>query len=289
MRARQQRASNRVTNRTVVAALFLLFVCLPAVAQEGTYQQGRQAMNQGRTEEAINDFCSLGGYKDAAQLCAQLRAQLDRLNRTNEQEFQNGVRAFQQGDYATARQYFEQVTGPRYNEAQQYINNRIPAAMKAGPAPGQQVTPLGSITFPKDSASLKTAKKQERTPTTPPPKQTPPVEVKAEVAPATPPPTDADAALREGLRAFYAASYAEAEGRLQQYLASGGARQGLADFYLGASKLSRFYLAGARNEDTPLFVEARTAFKQASKVEGFVLPEQQVSPKIIEVYRNSVQ
>ncbi|MFB3812856.1 MAG: hypothetical protein ACE14L_02000 [Terriglobales bacterium] len=271
-------------------AVLLLLAPSPLFAQEGIYQQGRQAMNQGRTEEAINAFCSLGEYKDAAQYCARLRAQLENLNRGNEANFQSGVRAFQQGNYDLARRYFDQVTGPRYEEAQQYLNVRIPAAMRGGGGQPQVTTPAATITFPKNSAiPAVSAKKPEKI--TPPPIKEPAkvAEITPEVTPPMTTATDADAALREGLRWFYAGRFNDAETSLQQYLDGGGSKRGVAEFYLGASRLSRFYLAGARNEDTPLFVQARTAFRHASKVEGFVVPEQYVSPKILEVYRSSVQ
>jgi TolA-binding protein len=288
---------NRTMAQFLVLVSAVMLISVPLFAQEGAYQQGRQAMNQGRTEEAIQDFCSLGGYKDAPQLCAQLRMQLENLNRANEANFQNGVRAFQQGNYEQARQYFDQVTGSRYNEAQQYLNSRIPAAMKGGAAnrapavtPPAVSAPAATISFPKNSANPVVSKKAAEKVSPPPP---PPIkeEAKSEIsAPTTTAVSaDAEAALRDSLRSFYAGNFSDAETKLQAYIDGGGGKRGMAQFYLGASKLSRFYLAGARNEDTALLMQARTAFRQASKVEGFVLPEQYVSPKIVELYRNSVQ
>ena len=133
MSSRSSTTLNSVANRLrrlVPVIVIVAAFTAPAAAQEGTYQSARQSMMHGNTEDAIRGFCSLGDYRDAAQMCRQLQAQLNELSRRNEASFQNGVRAFQNGNYAAARQAFEQVTGPRYDAAQDYLNNRIPAAMK---------------------------------------------------------------------------------------------------------------------------------------------------------------
>jgi hypothetical protein len=189
---RQRIRAGYVWRRFLVLALALaLLSAAPLWAQEGTYQSARQAMVQGRTEEAIQGFCSLGQYKDAAGLCMQLRAQLANLNRQNEENFRNGIRAFQAGNYAQAQQYFEQVTGPRYEAAQDYINAKIPAAIKAGAKPPVQAgTAVPQVTQPivvapsgKKTATktVKPAERAAKPPVSPPVK----AEARTELPPST--------------------------------------------------------------------------------------------------------
>jgi TolA-binding protein len=277
--------SNALSHRLFLA--LALLSTMPLLAQEGTYQSARQAMVQGRTEEAIQGFCSLGQYKDAAGLCMQLRAQLANLNRQNEENFQNGVRAFQAG-----------------------INAKIPAAINAGAKPptqagtaGPQVTQPAIVAPPAKNASPRTIKPVERAAK---PAVSSPVkaEARTEVAPATPtteapaegPPAaptalaaDVETLLADGIRNYYDADFTGAEAKLKQYLDAGGQRRGAAEFYLGASKLTRFYLAGPNSEDAALLADAKNAFRLASKVEGFTAPETFVSPKIIDVYKTAAQ
>lgn len=66
-----------------------------------------------------------------------------------------------------------------------------------------------------------------------------------------------------------------------------GKKKALSDFYLGASKLSRFYLAGANKEDQEqkaLYAEALKSFAQARKVAGFK-PPLEISPKVLRAYQ----
>jgi TolA-binding protein len=284
----------------VLALMFVAAAALPARGQEGTYQSARQAMEHGQTEEAIQEFCALGDYKDAAQYCRRLQAQLQEVSRRNETNYQNGVRAFQSGDYDAAQHYFEQVTGPRYEAAQEYLNTKIPAARKNGgqggaASPPVKITqPIASIDFAADTSkkSAKTTKavkpaalaaKAVSAPAVPVEAPAPP----APLATATLQPPDADAVLAGGLQAYYGGRFAEAESKLQQYLDGGGARRGVAEFYLGASKLTRYYLGGAKDQDAALLNDARAAFQSAHQVEGFILPEQYVSPKIAAAYKSS--
>jgi TolA-binding protein len=279
-----------------------LWSVLPAGAQEGTYQQAKQAHTQGRTEDAIRGYCSLGDYRDAAQRCQQLQSQLEELSRRNENNYQSGIRAFQSGNYSAARQYFEQVTGPRYDAAQDYLENKIPAAMARGSRPASGVEPIATTPFARGSASPARGAGAKAQASQPNPKQakttiSPAATASSPAANGSAPATlstaatgtDADLALKEAVRDYYQGGFGDAESKLQQYLDNGGSKRGVAQFYLGAVRLSRYYLAGARQEDASLMSDAETAFQAAQKVEGFMPPEQYVSPKILEAYRASGQ
>jgi tetratricopeptide (TPR) repeat protein len=95
--------------------------------------------------------------------------------------------------------------------------------------------------------------------------------------------SDVDAMLAEGIRAFYSGAYSDAEESLKFYLISKGSRVGLAKFYRGATKLTRFYLDP--KADRSLYDDAVQEFKDARQVVGFTPPDAKyVSPKILKVY-----
>jgi hypothetical protein len=89
--------------------------------------------------------------------------------------------------------------------------------------------------------------------------------------------------LAEGLEQFYAGNYPAAIQHLNEYAQSKGEKQPLAHFYLGASKLARFYLAGSANAD--LQQDALKDLAEAKQA-GFKAESQEVSPKILQAYRD---
>ncbi|MCU1285958.1 MAG: hypothetical protein JWO13_2308 [Acidobacteriales bacterium] len=100
--------------------------------------------------------------------------------------------------------------------------------------------------------------------------------------------SDADPQLSRYVSLFYDGSYLEVEPLLNTYIFSqtnGKGKLGLANFYAGASMLTRYYLGGAVDEN--LRREARKKFKAAKEVEGFKAPDKYVSPKIMKVFETS--
>ena len=96
---------------------------------------------------------------------------------------------------------------------------------------------------------------------------------------------DEDPLLAAAIRKFYEGDYEQADYRLKNYIFQGqGKKMGLANFYAGATALSRYYLAGA--SDQSLVADAKKKFRDASGVEGFVVPEKLVSPKVLKVYQD---
>lgn len=89
--------------------------------------------------------------------------------------------------------------------------------------------------------------------------------------------------LLEGLDQFYSGDYASAIQHLQSCAGTGTQKQPLIRFYLGASKLARFFVTGS--EDTNLHQDALNDLKQAKQA-GFTAAGQDVSPKILAVYKN---
>jgi outer membrane protein assembly factor BamD (BamD/ComL family) len=88
--------------------------------------------------------------------------------------------------------------------------------------------------------------------------------------------------LEQGIAEFYKGEYMEATQFLSRYVGESRERLDLANFYLGASKLGRFFLGG--NRDSRLRQEALDHLSSAKKA-GFVAEGQEVSPKILKAYR----
>lgn len=98
--------------------------------------------------------------------------------------------------------------------------------------------------------------------------------------------SDLDTMLAEGIRAFYSGAYSDAEESLKFYLISKGSKVGLAKFYRGAVKLTRFYLDP--KPDNALYDDAVQEFKDAKQVSGFTPPvSKYISPKILKVYEQA--
>jgi tetratricopeptide (TPR) repeat protein len=86
-----------------------------------------------------------------------------------------------------------------------------------------------------------------------------------------------------GLDQFYSGDYASAIQHLQACAHTSPKKQPLIHFYLGASELARFFVTG--NEDSTLHEEALNDLKQA-KQSGFKTTNQDISPKILQVYKD---
>lgn len=98
---------------------------------------------------------------------------------------------------------------------------------------------------------------------------------------------EADVMLTKAIGEYYSGRFDQAEVHIQDYLDVNGSKTGLSYFFLGVSRLTRFYLSGAQETDRKLLKEAGDAFKQAKKVPGFKPPENLVSPKILKVYQGA--
>jgi len=102
--------------------------------------------------------------------------------------------------------------------------------------------------------------------------------------------SEADAMLVRAIREFYQGFYDESETHIKDYMNANGSRTGLSQFYLGAIKLTRYYLAGEPPSDKKLLNDAKTYFQMARGIAGFTPPDQKViSPKILKIYGGSSQ
>ena len=100
--------------------------------------------------------------------------------------------------------------------------------------------------------------------------------------------SEADVMLAKGIREFYQGLFEKSEVHIDDYLNVNGSKTALSQFYLGASKLTRFYLGGER--DAGLKRDAEAAFRLAKKTSGFDPPgEAYLSPKILKAYQDISQ
>jgi hypothetical protein len=100
--------------------------------------------------------------------------------------------------------------------------------------------------------------------------------------------SEADVMLAKGIREFYQGLFEKAETHISDYLDVNGSKTGLSHFYMGASKLTRFYLSGER--DAGLKRDAEAAFRLAKNTSGFRPPgESYLSPKILKAYQDVSQ
>jgi len=99
--------------------------------------------------------------------------------------------------------------------------------------------------------------------------------------------SEADFMLAKGINEFYKQEFESAETHIRDYLDGAGSKAGLANFYLGASKLTRYILGGEQPNDHKLLVQAEDNFRNAKKVQGFAPPEKFVSPKIVKKYQET--
>jgi len=99
--------------------------------------------------------------------------------------------------------------------------------------------------------------------------------------------SEADFMLAKGINEFYKQEFESAETHIRDYLDGAGSKSGLANFYLGASKLTRYILGGEQQNDHKLLVQAEDNFRNAKKVQGFAPPEKMVSPKIVKKFQET--
>ena len=98
---------------------------------------------------------------------------------------------------------------------------------------------------------------------------------------------DADRMLANGIGEFYKGAYEDAEVHIKDYIELNGAKAALAYFYRAASKLTRYYLRGEKQDDRRLLTDAESDFRMAKKTPGFNPPEKMVSPKIMDLYKHT--
>jgi tetratricopeptide (TPR) repeat protein len=85
-----------------------------------------------------------------------------------------------------------------------------------------------------------------------------------------------------GLDQFYSGDYVSATQHLETCSKTNTGKPGMVHFYLGASKLARFFVTGS--DDSALHADALSDLKLA-KQEGFKISGEDLSPRILDVYK----
>ena len=108
-----KKSSLRTNGWLLLAALL---VSVPAFAsKDDDYKAAQAAASAGKAEEAARLFCQLDpGFKDAKMMCDIMRKEAQKEIQKNEDRFQEGLKAFNEGRFDDAKQKFQNVrTGDR--------------------------------------------------------------------------------------------------------------------------------------------------------------------------------
>jgi len=90
--------------------------------------------------------------------------------------------------------------------------------------------------------------------------------------------------LKQALDEFYSGAYTDSEQHLSSYLQESSDNSGLAHFYLGASRLGRYFLEGTSNE--ALHKQALSEMLLAKRA-NFVADPKDISPRILREYQQA--
>ena len=269
------------TRFTCSVALAFVVLSAAARAQEDQYQRAKAALMQGRTDEARQLYCGLAAaapnYKNVRAMCTMLQSK-GSSPADYDAFYDMGVKFFNDGNYDEAAEAFQKVRGGAHrDDAKDYLLYRLPQArMKAAeaaaappsPPPTPPAPPTAPVTQPASAATPSHAGIVKHTA----------VERKT----ATTTERSGESVLADALTEYYAGQFDTAESDLQRYLQQypGSA---LGQFYLGVSRLTRYYIAPEKSRPPELLAQAQAAFR-AAKQSGFTPPEKYISPKILQVY-----
>ncbi len=248
------------------------------------------------------------GFDDVARMNGKRKSEAENyitridqtLNARREEDttFQDGVRKFDRKDFEGARASFQRVValnGSRKTDAQSYlgrIDQELRAAAEAkkkadevsrgGETPQQAVQRLlGEARAAMGQRDYKTALEKLQVAEVLDPRNP---ELQRLLAQARE--QQAEQALRAGLQAYFEGRWDDAERSLSQYLEGNGRKRGLALFFRGATRSTRFFLSGEKDARQKELAQADfRAVGEASR--NFRAPERYVSPKILDLYRAS--
>jgi tetratricopeptide (TPR) repeat protein len=252
---------------------------------------GEKALTQNHLDEATQDFKAVVGnqYRDTVshylnvvipQARLKLQAEQEKLaaEAKNNDLLQQGVAAYQHNDFEKAKPLLAAVTGDNAAKAQKNLR-QIDEYTKAENE-GLRLDSAGR--YEEAIESYNRALKI---------KSNGPGGLKQKIASATekmgPVKQTADQPLIDGIADFYNGNYQQAGEKLSAFSGS-GSRKALALFYLGASELTRYFLAGADDKSKNLYNQAVEHFRAARQAAaGFKPPQPYVSPRILAVFSQS--
>ncbi|HXZ80098.1 MAG TPA: hypothetical protein VEG30_09225 [Terriglobales bacterium] len=274
-----------------------------ALFQQGSYEAAAEQFNKIKTSKYQSAKKEWMDKIAALRQHAREKEEADKQKRSKQEEqskqaaqqeekeanfLRQGIDAYDKNNFVESRSLLVMVNGSHKGEAQTYIT-KIDAYLKAF-AEGWKYERDGN--YKQALASYRKAESIKRNgpdnvgqriarvqgiiakSNSPTPPETP-----------TPPTAPVDeGALVAGIQDFYKGSYDTAEAKLSNYSSPSELRVALAHFYAGASKVTRYYLAGATPDQKSLLDSAVAEFKIARRAGGFSPPPGVVSPKILAVY-----
>jgi hypothetical protein len=251
---------------------------------------GEKALAQNHLDEAEQDFKAVvGTYRDTAshylnvvipQARLKLKAEQDKAaaDAKNNDLLQQGTAAYQRNEFDKAKPLLAAVTGDNAAKAQKLLL-KMDDYTKASNE-GLRLDNAGSYkeAIERYSRALKI-------------KGDGPGGLKQKIAIATGKLGQVNQAtdqpLIDGIAEFYNGNYQQADEKLSAFSGS-GAKKALALFYLGASELTRYFLAGADDKSKDLYNQAIEHFHAARQAAaGFKPPQPYVSPRILAVFNQS--
>jgi tetratricopeptide (TPR) repeat protein len=292
------------------AAILLLGVVTASRGQETLeerYQQALSAFNSAKMEEACEGFREVekekSGYKQTQTYLKVACAQVNLIEKREDDLFKEGVDLYSKGRLDDAKQKFDQASKVRLKNPKhateisrylklianqqsetRYFNEGV-ALFKEGRfseakarfdqvanAKGPKADDARNYLHRIEQAVQAAKQAPKPPPATSTPSSTPATQTAAD-----------DQILRTGLVAYFHGNLEEAERDLSNYLDNHGKKRDLAFFFRGAAHGTRYFLSGekdAREKDLALadFRSARDFGKQ------FQPPRNYVSPKILTLY-----
>ena len=243
--------------------------------EEDLFNEGVQQFNQGRLDDAKQKF----EQANKVQLKnPKFRSQANRYlkdietRQSEEHTFQEGVRLFNAGKHADAFTTFEKVVrggGPKAEEARNYLQRLQELARAPNPPTKPPSKPAGA---PGGSQ---------------PPSQPVVRETPKTVPEQTPTAEPAEPILRAGLQGYFEGRWDDAERDLSDYLNKNGSKRALAFFFRGATRSTRYYLSGQKDQPQKdlALADFRALKEHAAQ---FDPPRKFVSPQILAIYNEAV-
>lgn len=226
--------------------------------------------------------------KQAEEVAKKKAAEADAAMQAN---LNKGISAYEKNDFAAARKILADVGGSYQAQAQSYVANidQYNRAMSEGARYEKAGEYKPALTAYQKAVAIKA-----NGPLNPKEKLANLQKLvgESEAAQKQQEPTkggsEQEQVLRTAIEAYYKGDYALAEQQLAGY--SGPAKlTALAQFYAGASKLSRYFVSTDESQKEQLWKSALADLQSAKHTAEFVPPTSFVSPRVMEVYANSVQ
>jgi len=284
-------------------------------SDEAHLREGKAAVSAHRFDDAIREFKAVTGkrYRSVAEQwlnhdipAAQAYVKQEEESKEREKQetqariadeerrFQLGADAYKKNDFATAKALLLGIVGPSRDRAQALVHNiddytrnfdegfklvqrkKYQQAIERYKA-AQKIKEDGPWEIKAKIAQLQQEIKAEVGSRNSQPQFT-----KQEVG--KPQSSSDDQKLVEAMLNYYRGAYQQVESDLSGY-AGQGPKKALALFYLGASKLARYYLAGEPKDQSEVYQAAITSFRDAKQsAPAFRPPEHYVSPRIMKVF-----